>query len=219
MMAGWVPSEQELLEYVEGELDAETEERVRRALAASPELADSVAALVSAREALRSAPAFELPEARLQAALESLPRQERERWSLAGLTSSPRRLLLVLTPVAAAAAVAIALTTTLGDGGGGEERTAGKATFAQTEAAAGTSNAAPATSAAADAGAAAPELAVAPVASVAGPPADVAAFLRDQGFRAQVSRGTVEVRGADAQAVQRALEGRAPGSVPVVVLP
>lgn len=210
MMADWTPSEIELLEYVEGELDAAAAERVRAAVAASPELTRIVADLERGRDALRRAPTLELPQASRRRIVESLPRQEGGDWSLAGLRASPRRLLVVLTPVAAAVVAAIALTSTLGDGDQ-RDRTAsgGETVAAQTAAAEGGS--------AFDS--AAPEAAGAPIASVKGPAKDVAKLLRAKGFEAKAVNGAVEVTGADPAGVQEALADRAEGPVAVLLVP
>ena len=63
-------------------------------------------------------------------------------------------------------------------------------------------------------------MAAAPVREVAGPPEEVVALLEEAGLTATVVAGTVEVGGgATAEEVTEALESRADGPVPVLVVP
>ena len=54
---------------------------------------------------------------------------------------------------------------------------------------------------------------------VAGPADDVVALLEEAGFEARAVEGQVEVTGATADEVTRALADRVDGPVPVYVLP
>jgi anti-sigma factor RsiW len=225
MMAGNHPSDLELLEHVEGELDQEAADTLRAHIASCDACATAVAALERARSALHSSPLLELSARRRELILAGLPKQERERRPLLDFLSSPRRLVYVLAPVAAVAIAVVALTSTLGDGGGGRDaersaeapppaEAAPEAAQAQADAGA---EAGGATGGAAEEAAPAIESAVAPVVSVAGPPEEVVASLREEGLQAKVVNGAVEVTGATAEAVRRALEGRPRGDVPVYV--
>lgn len=217
MMAEWTPSEQELLEYVEGELDPDEAERVRLAIAASPELAETVAGLERARRVLRASPVLELPEKRWRALLEELPQQERERRGLRALFSSPKRVAAVFAPVAVAVVAVVVITTTTG--GEAERQGAGtkESVAAQTAAAA----TAPLLEGAQEDAGAAPEASPArtAAATVEGPAREVVRVLREAGFTAKRVQGGVEVTGATAQDVTDALAGRPAGRVQVFVTP
>ena len=213
MMAGAHPSEIELFEYVEEDLEEAATVTVRAHLETCPACAATVTELEQARRALRDSPLLGLPAARLDAILATLPRQERDRPALLEFLSSPKRLVAVLAPVAAVVVAVVALTTT-GGGGDDEEaaREAGKAapaaTMAQAEAEAGA-----ATGGALDT---VPlEAAVPPVVSVQGPAKEVVKLLEAVGYQAEVVNGTVEVSGATEAEVRKALEGRPAGDVAV----
>jgi len=217
MMAGAHPSEIELFEYVEEDLEEAATVTVRAHLETCPACAATVTELEQARRSLRDSPLLGLPAARLDAILSTLPRQERDRPALLEFLSSPKRLVAVLAPVAAVVVAVVALTTT-GGGGGDEEaaREAGKAapaaTMAQAEAEAGA-----ATGGALDT---VPlEAAVPPVVSVQGPAGEVVKLLEAAGYQAEVVNGTVEVSGATEAEVRKALEGRPAGDVAVFLKP
>lgn len=217
MMAGAHPTEIELFEYVEGDLEEAATVTVRAHLETCPACAATVTELEQARRSLRDSPLLGLPAARLDAILSTLPAQERDRPALLEFLSSPKRLVAVLAPVAAVVVAVVALTTT-GGGGGDEEaaREAGKAapaaTMAQADAEAGA-----ATGGALDT---VPlEAAVPPVVSVQGPAREVVKLLAAAGYQAEVVNGTVEVSGATEDEVRKALEGRPAGDVAVFLKP
>lgn len=186
------PSNLELFEHVEGDLRtsavAEHVERCERC-------AGVVRQLELAREALRSAPLLELPPKRLQQMVGELAHRDPRAPCL-----SVRRLIVVLTPVAAVL-LAVAVLTDGTSRPGREERSAPPA---QTSLAASDS--------AETLRAAAPV-----VATVVGPAQEVAALLRERGLDARVVDGSVEVTGADAEEVKRALGQRPAGDVPVTL--
>lgn len=208
MMTGSHPSDLELLEYSEGELDETAAEAVRTHLETCAACAATVAAADRGRELLRASPLAELPEDRWQVMLRDLPPQEpgRSRWQ--AFLSSPRRMATVLAPVAVAAVAVVVVVTTTGDEKARKQ--AGDAAVAAQTAAA---------QAAPEAGGAQEdfEAARAPVVMVKGPPRAVAKLLRAEGFRAKVVDGAVEVRGAKRAQVRAALRDRPGGPVAVFV--
>ena len=222
MMAQAHPSDIELFEEVEGDLDPEQSAAVRAHLETCPACAATVAELEQARTVLRASPIFELPEERSRAIAAGLPRRERARPQLLEFLSSPRRLAAVLVPVAAAV-VAVVVVTTTGGNGREESRAAEKTAqapvtapaAAEAQADAGAQEAAPATTVPPQA-----LEAVVPVASVQGQAADVAKLLEDKGFTARVvNETTVEVTDAAEAKVKEALKGLPPGPVQVLVKP
>ena len=223
MTATMHPDDLELFEYVEGELDETRRPDVAAHVAACERCAEEVRLLEAGKQALREAPFLELPTGARDALLRGLPRQPRaERPSF---RFARRRLLTALAPVAVVVAVVVVLTNT---GGNGSERGAAPAPSALSEQmkssgqAKGTAEAAPQAQAPADQGAPSVQAAAppaAPIRSVAGPAEDVVAFLRKFGFEARVAAGRVEVRSADAAAVERALTDRPAGDVAVVLAP
>ncbi len=226
MMAGAHPSEIELFEYVEEDLEEAATVTVRAHLETCPACAATVTELEQARRALRDSPLLGLPAARLDAILSTLPRQERDRPALLEFLSSPKRLAAVLAPVAAVVALVVALTTVTGKDGG-EQAAAPKTTAAELrveEAPAPLEETATAEAGAATAEAATEELppdagGPVPLLSVEGPAEEVARILREAGLEVTVSGNAVEVTGAKPAAVEKALRNRAPGGVPVFVLP
>jgi anti-sigma factor RsiW len=217
VMAEAHPGEIELLEYVEGDLEAQAAASVRSHLETCGSCAATVAELEQARTVLRASPVLELPAERSRAILAGLPRRERGRPAILELLSSRKRLAAVLVPVAAAA-VAVAVVTTTGGSGREAERSADKALAAtaqaaQTAAGAGGAEAAPPSTSPTL------EATAAPVRSVAGTPAGVRKLLEEHGIAATVANGTVEVTGASEEAVKKALESLADGPVPVVIRP
>jgi len=114
------PSDVELLELVEGDLDEPERAAIETHIATCARCAAAVAELEQAREVLRSAPLLELPPERRALIFESLPPQEADRSGVRRFFSSPRRIALVAVPVAAAA-IAAAVTISLTGGGGGAE--------------------------------------------------------------------------------------------------
>ena len=223
MTATMHPDDLELFDYVEGDLEEARRPDVAAHVAACGRCGEEVRLLEVGKRALREAPYLELPAGARDALLRGLPRQPRaERPSF---RFTQRRLLAVLAPVAVVAAVVVVLTNTgenRSDRGaapapaglstqmkssGEAERATGAAPPAQTPADQGVPNIQ----------AAAPPQA--PIRSVAGPAEDVAAFLLRRGFDARVAAGRVEVRGAAAAAVERALGNRPAGEVAVVLTP
>jgi anti-sigma factor ChrR (cupin superfamily) len=219
-MAGMHPSEIELLELAEGELEGEEREAVGGHVDDCPSCSARIAELERARTVLRASPLFELSERRRDAILASLPRRERERSPLAGLLA-PKRLAAILVPVAAVVVAVVALTTT---GGPGDEREAVEAGRTADLAATAEAQAAPEAGGAEAASPAetAPlaESAMRPVVSVTGPAADVAKLLEEQGFTVTIAGPErVEVTGATERQVRQALESVPGGPVQVFVLP
>lgn len=235
------PSEIELLELVEGDLGDADETAAREHVATCRVCAEHVARLEQARVMLRAAPLLELPDERFRTMLSGLPPQEDEA-KRRGATGRARRWLLVLAPVGAVAAVAAVLAVSLNGGGSGGAESAAPAKApaeapqvlnadasqseaaeaappaaaaqAPEEAGGGATAAAPAPETTADSAAARQKLR-----SVGGTPTGVAQQLRGQGFDARVVDDTVEVVGANPNAVTNALEPLPDGDVPVVVVP
>jgi anti-sigma factor RsiW len=212
MMAGQHPDELTLLAYVEGELRAAERGTLAAHVAACPACADSVRRLETAREALRSAPLFELPEGRRSALIRRLP-ERKERF---GFLDPFRHGLARAAPALAALVliggiVAVATQTSGGDdeegaepaleaGGGEAEEQAGEG--AET---------APGLVSPQDAGRTL-------VQRVRGPAAEVAELLRLAGVRAVVRDGSVVARGDPAD-VRALLEQRPRGRVAVYARP
>ena len=241
MTATMHPDDLELFEYVEGDLDEARRPNVAAHVAACERCAEEVRLLEAGKQALREAPFLELPAGARDALLRGLPRQPRaERPSF---RFARRRLLTALAPVAVVVAVVLVLTNT---GGNGSERGAAPAPSALSEQmksssqASGAAEAAPQAQVPGDQGAPSVQAAAppaqapadqgapsvqaaappqAPIRSVAGSAEDVAAFLRKRGFAARAAAWQVEVRGAAAAAVERALADRPAGNVAVVVTP
>ena len=246
MMGQAHPSEIELLEEVEGELEHEQSAAIRAHVETCAVCAASLAELERARSVLRASPLLEPPAARVSEIAASLLEQERVRRRWLFFRSSPRRLAVVLVPVAAAIVAVVVVTTNGGNGGPtaapapNPERGAAPAE-AQTaqafggeaappnepapppSAKSGTTTTAPSSADNGATAAAAPETtleAVAAPIAVKGPASEVQALLEQDGFAAKViDETTVEVTGAEASAVESALKARAPGTVHVVVKP
>jgi anti-sigma factor RsiW len=209
MMAGSHPSDVELLEYADGELDETAAAAVRTHLEDCADCAAAVADAERGRAVLRASPLLELPDERWQGMVGDLPVQERRRSGGRTLAWSPRRIAAILAPVAVtAAAVAIIVTTT----GGGNERGKREAGEAAVAAQAATAESAPAAAGSAQEGL---NAARAPVATVKGPPRAVARVLRAAGLTAKVVEGSVRVRGATPAEIETALRGRPKGRVAV----
>lgn len=237
------PEDLELFEYVEGELDGSRLAEVELHIQQCRRCADEIHALEVGKEALQSASLLELPDRRAGLVLGDLPPQDKdERPRVPFFT--PKRLIAVLTPVAAVLVVVMVLVNTTGDESVDEAARApaepAPAELAPTDAAlapesepatgdATGEDALPAEasqSAPADATAEAPAeesleeaAALGPITTVAGPPATAARFLRNAGFNARVRNGAIEVSGASADAVLRALETYPGGAVAVLVTP
>ncbi len=228
------PSDLELFEFVEGELDETAAARISLHVDGCPLCAEAVALSAEGRDALRASPILELPESAARASRERLGPQERDpgkrrHWS-------PGRLVAVLAPVAAVAAAVVAVVVvTNGNNENAEkarpEVAAASAAPADTAAAADAATTAAATTAneggatAADTGAAADssslESTAAPilVRKVTGPATAVVSLLVKAGLKATRTDQGVTVEGADSASVDRALDGRATGSIAVFVIP
>lgn len=181
------PSNERLLLHAEGERS----DLIAAHLAACEDCRRLVLEAEAGRQALRSAPLLEFPAERREAVLAALPRRER--------AFPTRRFLAVVAPMTAVAAVVAVVSLTRP--GGDVERAADQmaAEVRQDDAAALE---------------AAPAEAV-PVLTVEGPAAEVARLLREAGLDAEVAGDGVEVRGAGAGEIERALERRPAGPVPV----
>jgi hypothetical protein len=226
------PSEIELLELVEGDLDEPQAQAVRGHTAACASCSEALAELEAGRDVLRASPVLELPDATYRHMLEALGPQEGTQPSRLASRFTWRRVALVLAPVAGVVA-AVAIGLSVADGGGGERESApaaAEAADASAEQAPLAEDAGGADAPAAGAAEAAPPAAEsatsalesaarAVVRSVEGPAAEVARLLSEAGLDARVVDGTVEVRGADPARVEELLEGRADGGVDVVAVP
>lgn len=199
MMAEMHPDELELLAYVEGELDDARRAGVASHVESCARCAGEVEAVERARMLLREAPLLELPAERRDAIASGLTAPAR----------SGRRVLTLVAPIAAALALAggVAVVATQGGGGdGASEVSAGKVQEGAGEAESGEDGAAGGEAASAP-----------PQAFVSGPAEEVAAKLRERGFRASVRDGAVVVRGAPLARVRKALADLQPGDVAVYV--
>lgn len=207
MMDGAHPNELDLLAYVEEELPDARKAALTEHVAGCQACADSVSQLEAARQVLRSAPVLELPaesRAAVLAGLPARPPKRRLRWRPA-----------VAPALAAAAVLAVIGGVVLtgdrnGEGAGAQEAARPASPETVMQQAEGD-----------DAAGAAEEDRTLSSAqrAVQGPPRDVAAYLRRQGFDARVVDSTVRVRNADPDAVMRALADRPSGRVVVEVLP
>jgi predicted anti-sigma-YlaC factor YlaD len=197
------PTDEQLLLHAEGG----REPAVERHLAGCEECREAVAASARGADALRTAPLLEYPAALREEVLVALPTPERAR-------RSGRRFLGVTVPLVALASVVAVVGLTRGTTD--PERTAEQMAAQDAGRAADDAAATDAPSAALEAAPLDEETARAPeLRAVAGPPEEVAATLRDAGFDARVVDGAVEVRDADAAAVEEALRGRPDGDVEV----
>lgn len=230
-MPGMHPSDIELLELVEGDLDDASAAAVTAHVEGCEGCREELRLLETGRSALRASPLVELPADRLEAMLSALPAQERERGRLASLLHSPRRLAVALVPVAAVVAAVVGITIATGNGNGERSAGADAAATAGTIAMEAQAEEAPATAAEAAPGGEADEAPALESATpdgkatgtgpflVAGPVDEVARLLEDAGFQVAVSGQTVTVTGADPEAVSGVLGGRTAGDVEVVVRP
>jgi hypothetical protein len=121
MMASDHPSEIELLEEVEGELEPERSAEVRAHLERCAVCSANVAQLVHAREALQSAPLLELPAARVREMVATFPKPERRRRFVLGRLTTLQR---VAAAAAALAVVVVAVTVVTTRNDNADERTA-----------------------------------------------------------------------------------------------
>jgi anti-sigma factor RsiW len=242
MMAEIHPTEIELLDYVEGDVDTSASGVLRAHVEACSACSATVAELERARATLRGAPLLELPATRADAMLRRLPRQEPDRPTWFEQLRSPRRLALVLAPTAALAAAVVAIVVVAGNGDEAGREAAPPPAVAdelKAEAGAEADSSASATEAApleqpleeaAPLEEPAPPAAEPPaeeatggplpVATLAGQPEAIAKILRQAGFTVQVDDGVVTVAGAPEADVAKALEDLPAGDdVPVFVEP
>jgi hypothetical protein len=227
------PSEIELLELVEDDLDPPARAAVEAHVASCPQCGATVSQLEQARAALRAAPLPELPPERQAEIFASLGPQERERSGILGFFSSPKRIALVAAPVAAAVVAVVAISLTGGNGSGTsaaketDNRTPAapeaQAGAAATTAAAGATQSTPAP-AFAETGGAATFSGPAPAAEkteirAVGAATDVADELEQSGVHVDRVLDTKVVVTGDPQEVRAALSDRLakPGEQAVVV--
>lgn len=203
MVTGAHPTELELFDFVEGDLDAARAEAVELHLARCTECAGQVERVQEGKKALRGSQFLQLPERRREGVLMNLPTQRRDVPERRGW--NPKQLIAVLTPVAAIIAVIAVLAST----NGSNSELAGRAA-AETGGAGGGAEVQGSTKS---------PLAGETAFSTAGTAKDVAAELRDKGFRAEVQQDAVVVHGTSKERVRRALADRGPGDVAVIVQP
>jgi anti-sigma factor RsiW len=207
MMDGTHPSDIELLEYLEGELDEETANAVRVHLASCETCAQDVADAERAGVVLRASPPLWLPDGRLGEMIAQLPPKVGGQGELRSFVRSRTRLFAVVAPAAAAvAAVAIAFAVSSGDDSPEQQAAEPAATAA---AAGGAEESLDAAAAAQGA----------PVATVTGPPRAIVRILRAAGFKARRESGAVIVTGARPAQVISVLADRPQGPVAVFVIP
>jgi hypothetical protein len=207
------PDELALLSYVEEELGHAARQEVAEHLVGCRTCADQVRRLEAGRDALRAAPALELPDARRAEILSTLPDRP-DPWKF---LRPVRRALVVAAPVAAAAAVVgvfILAGTQLDLGGGDDDAGGGDAASADTGAAdqsgGGIEEAAPTVT---DAPTVAPDARV--VVRVQGPAAEVEQLLENEGIQAEVASAAVVRADGRPGEIRAALSGRPRGNVAV----
>jgi hypothetical protein len=213
-MAEKHPHELELLSFVEEELDERARVEVAEHLVACRSCADQVRRLEAGRSALREAALLELPAARREEIIASLP-ERRDPWRL---FRPVKKALVIAAPVAGAAALVgvFVLAGTQLQGGGDDDAAAPAA-----EATADEGADAAETQRAEDEGgqeaAPAPALDAAFVRSVRGPAAEIVRILEAEGITAEVDSAGDVVAEARAGEVREALAGRPSGDVAVYV--
>jgi anti-sigma factor RsiW len=194
---------------VEEELDDRARVEVAEHLVACRSCADQVRRLEAARSALREAALLELPAARREEIIASLP-ERRDPWRL---FRPVKKALVIAAPVAGAAALVgvFVLAGTQLQGGGDDDDAAAPAAEATADAAE--------TGRAEDEGGqeAAPALDAAFVRSVRGPAAEIVRILEAEGITAEVDSSGDVVAEAPAGEVREALAGRPSGDVAVYV--
>jgi hypothetical protein len=212
-MAEKHPHELELLSFVEEELDDRARVEVAEHLVACRSCAGQVRRLEAGRSALREAALLELPAARREEIIASLP-ERRDPWRL---FRPVKRALIIAAPVAGAAAlvgVFVVAGTQLRGGGDDDDGAAAEAT-----ADAGADTAA--TDRAEDEGgqeaAPAPALDARLVREVQGPAAEIVRILEAEGITAEVDASGDVVAEARAAEVRAVLAGRPSGDVAVYV--
>ena len=198
MVAGTHPDDIDLFDYVEDDLPQPRRAEIQAHLSACSVCSEQVSRVEAGRDALRGAQFMHLPERRGEAIFMNLPTQVREPRRRRALT--PKQLIAVLTPVIAVAAVIGVLVNT--NSNSGSSSAAGETSGGG---AAGTRSVAN------------PEAAQAATLFAGGTATDVAAELRRKGFRADVQRDQVVVKGATQKQVREALADRGAGDVQIVV--
>jgi anti-sigma factor RsiW len=199
MVAETHPHDIELFEYVEDELPQGRRDEIATHLATCRACAEQVELASAGREALRGTELLELPDARREEILRSLPRQDVAPRERHGFFSKELLIgIAVLLVVAAFTAVLVR-----SGGNSGLESSAGgtAAEDATATGGAGGGQAAEARSALFS----------------GGPAAAVAEDLRRKGFDAVLEKDRVVVHGATKRQVREALADRGPGDVEVVV--
>ena len=207
-MAEKHPDELELLSFVEGELDGGPRQEVTEHLVACRSCADQVRRLEAGRNALRAAPALELPVDRHEEIIASLP-ERRDPWRL---FRPAKRALVIAAPVAGAAALVgvFVLGGTQLRSGGDDDEAGGAASDASAEdqAEGGQDDAAPQAETA---------LGATLVRTVEGPPAAVVRILENEGITASIEPSGAVVAEGRAGEVRAALASRPGGNVAVYV--
>jgi anti-sigma factor RsiW len=202
MVAETHPHDIELFEYVEDELPQERRDEIATHLATCRACAEQVELASAGRKALRGTELLELPDARREEILRSLPRQDEASRERHGFFS--KELLVGIALLLVLAAFTAVLVRSGGNSG--------------LESSAGGTAAEDATATGGGGGTGGGQAAEARSALFSsGPAAAVAEDLRHKGFDAVVEKDRVVVHGATKRQVREALADRAPGDVEVVV--
>jgi anti-sigma factor RsiW len=199
MVAETHPHDIELFEYVEDELPQGRRAEIETHLATCRACAEQVELASAGREALRGTELLELPDARREEILRSLPRQDEAPRRRHGFFS--RELLVGIAILLVVAAFTAVLVRSGGNSG--------------LESSAGGTAAEDATATGGAGGGQAAEARSALFSG--GPAAAVAEDLRRKGFDAVLEKDRVVVHGATKRQVREALADRGPGDVEVVV--
>jgi anti-sigma factor RsiW len=199
MVAETHPHDIELFEYVEDELPQGRRDEIATHLATCRACAEQVELASAGREALRGTELLELPDARREEILRSLPRQDEAPRRRHGFFS--RELLVGIAILLVVAAFTAVLVRSGGNSG--------------LESSAGGTAAEDATATGGAGGGQAAEARSALFSG--GPAAAVAEDLRRKGFDAVLEKDRVVVHGATKRQVREALADRGPGDVEVVV--
>jgi hypothetical protein len=203
------PDELELLSFVEEELDDAARREVAQHLAECAGCSAQIRRLEVGRDALRTAPLLELPEARRTEIVSGLP-DHPDRWRL---FRPVKRALVIAAPVAAAAAlVGVFILGGTQLGGGGDDEAGGDAAALEStdmeRATGGGQEAQPQPQA---------DTAAQLVRRVQGPPAEIVRILESEGIAAEVEPGQGVLADARAGEVRAALSDRPDGTVAVYV--
>jgi hypothetical protein len=199
MVAETHPHDIELFEYVEDELPRRRREEIAAHLETCGVCAEQVELASTGRKALRETELLELPDARREEILRSLPRQDEAPRERHGFFS--KELLVGIAVLLVVAAFTAVLVRSGGNSG--------------LESSAGGTAAEDATATGGGGGGQAAEARSALFSS--GPAAAVAEDLRRKGFDAVLEKDRVVVHGATKRQVREALADRGPGDVEIVV--